>query len=370
MKKTKISSKSLNGSKGVINKSNTVTRAGITADIKLTRGKQLVEHSPFSLIPDPDNPRPGDLINEDWLNKYLSIGTDQCLCKVDGDGNYYIPRFKDLNSEIPKNLEEHYEFLRSLAYSIRNDGLIEPIEIFLADKNYDPDYFTHTNLEYGYVILEGHQRRLAGLIAGVPTLTCIEITDETVLARLKVKHRKLRRQLSENNLRKGLTVCQNYLIVKELLLSEPDNNLSSKELSTIIGLNEEIASCLKRLSLKSNQYPNSIFKVIEANLVSFKWIRTWITKSYKEIDDEANRVLNGTEQLKLSNIAKPKPRGRSGGAIKRSVTFKVNKENDSKLLQEYLFKIIPELKLDLVEDSPFHNLEKVLNKLMELARKQ
>jgi ParB-like chromosome segregation protein Spo0J len=80
--------------------------------------------------------------------------------------------------------------------------LIEPIEIFLADRQNDPDYFTNSDLDYGYVILEGHQRRLAAMIAGVPTVTCIEITDESMLVKLKVKHRKLRRQLSENNLRK------------------------------------------------------------------------------------------------------------------------------------------------------------------------
>ena len=204
-KKTRITSKIF--SSNVINtqKPDTITRAAITAQIRPSRGKQLVEHNPIALIPDPNNPRPGDLIDDAWLIEHLQVGTENSLCKLNPDSNeYVIPYFSELDTDVAPELAEDYDFLRSLALSIRNDGLIEPIEIFLADKNSDPEYFVNSNLDYGYVVLEGHQRRLAGIMAGVSTLTCIEITDETMLARLKVKHRKLRRQLSENNLRKGL----------------------------------------------------------------------------------------------------------------------------------------------------------------------
>ena len=68
-----------------------------------------------------------------------------------------------------------------------------------------------------------------------------------MLARLKVKHRKLKCQLSENNLRKGLTVGQNFKIVIELLKSDDCKNITVKELSSTIGLNEEISGALKRL---------------------------------------------------------------------------------------------------------------------------
>lgn len=369
VKKSKIMSKSFGSVNDLNKKPSTVTRAGITAEIKLTRGKQLVEHNPTLLIPDPNNPRPGDQIDDAWLQKYLMIGTEHSLCKISPETNeYVIPFFSELSSELSDDLRDDYEFLRELALSIRNDGLIEPIEIFLADRNNDPEYFINSSLDYGYVVLEGHQRRLSGIMSGVSTVTCIEITDETMLARLKVKHRKLRRQLSENNLRKGLSVGQNFKIVRELLKSNDGANISVKELSSIIGLNEDIAGALKRLSLTEQDYPNKMIELIERSAVSFKWIRSWINKPYIQIEAEIQRLTSTISTVTDKSKLKIKARGRSGGAIKRSAIFKVNKEEDSKIFQNYLLKRIPELRLDFLEDSHFSSLEKTLNKLMELAK--
>lgn len=354
-----------------INKPSTVTRAAITAEIKPTRGKQLVEHNPLLLIPDPNNPRPGDQIDDAWLKKYLMVATENSLCRFSTDlKEYIIPYFSELNSHLSDSLENDYEFLRSLAYSIRNEGLIEPIEIFLADKNSEPEYFTNSQLEYGYVVLEGHQRRLAGIMAGVSTVTCIEITDETMLARLKVKHRKLRRQLSENNLRKGLTVSQNFIIVRKLLESSDCVGISVKELSSIIGLNEDISGALKRLSLSVDNFPKGMIDLIEKNVVSFKWIRSWVGKPYDQIESEVERLNSYkiANQIQKREIIKVKARGRQGGAVKRSAIFKVNQENDSKALQDYLLNKIPELILDLSPDMHFNNLEKLLDRLMQLAK--
>ena len=369
IKKTKLTSKIANSIGSASLKPSTITRAAITAEIKLTRGKQLVEHSPISLIPDPNNPRPDDKIDDNWLKNVLFIGTENSLCRFDKDNEYIIPGFKELTATVSSDLEDDYEFLRGLAYSIRNDGLIEPIEIFLADKNFDPEYFINSQLEYGYVVLEGHQRRLAGIMAGVKTVTCIEITDETMLARLKVKHRKLRRQLSENNLRKGLSVGQNYKIVKQLLNTDDCMNISSKELSSIIGLNEYIAGALKRLTIDEKTLPESMIKLIENSQVSFKWIRTWIGKPNDQIEIEVERIISGNSSVK--NISKPviKPRGRKGGAVKKSAIFKVNKEQDSILLLDFIFKMIPELKINELDESSFHGLENVLNRLLELAKR-
>lgn len=364
-------SKSLSLSSMASKKPSTVTRAAITAEIKPTRGKQLVEHDPLTLIPDPNNPRPGEQIDDLWLIENLMIGSDDSLCKfIQETGEYIIPSFDELNRELSNDLREHYDFLRSLALSIRNDGLIEPIEIFLADKNNDPEYFVHSNLEYGYVVLEGHQRRLSGIMAGVKSVTCIEITDETMLARLKVKHRKLRRQLSENNLRKGLSVGQNFKIVRELLSSEDGLNIEVKELSSIVGLNEDIASSLKRLCLKHDFYPKQMISLIENDEVSFKWIRAWVGKSYAQIEAELKRLLSDGSVDSIDVKPKAKPRGRSGGAVKRSATFKVNQENDSLAISQYLINRIPELEFDLLNNSPFVSLEKIFHQLMNLAKEE
>ena len=369
-KKTRISSKAFGSSNAVLDKPSTVARAEITAGIKLTRGKQLVEHNPNLLIPDPNNPRPGEIIDDEWLKKYLLIGTEDCLCKFEeSTKEYYIPKFDELNTEIPRSIQEDYGFLRELAYSIRNDGLIEPIEIFLADKKNDPEYFAQSELDYGYVVLEGHQRRLAAILAGVSAVTCIEIIDETMLSRLKVKNRKLRRQLSENNLRKGLSVGQNFKIVCSFLNEKTDNiNITAKELSSIIGLNEDISGALKKLAISKESFPKSMINLIEYSLVSYKWIRTWISKPFFEIQEEADRLLLNKPPVAREEKKVIKPRGRNAGAVKRSAIFKVDKEQDSMILQNYLFQKIPELSETLNTGSSFNNLENILNRLMELAR--
>lgn len=345
-------------------KPDTIIRAGITASLKYTRGKQLVEHDPFLLIPDPQNPRPGEIIDDAWLKDKLKIGTEGSLCKVDNEsGEYVIPEYSQLHDISDEAIEDSYNFLRDLAFSIRNDGLIEPIEIFLADRQNDPDYFHNTDLEFGYVILEGHQRRLAAMIAGVPSVTCIEITDESMLAKLKVKHRKLRRQLSENNLRKGLTVSQNFQIVQEILSDSNTNSLTNKELSSIIGLNEGISSALRSVFSKPDSYPPIFFSMIKDNKLTFKMIRYLVPKSYTEIE---NALLNNVKGLETHIKTPVKARGRAGGAKKKYATFKVNDEKESLILQKFLLSRFPELN-EFANELSFKSLENILNKVKEMA---
>lgn len=345
------------------NKPDTVTRAGITANLKYTRGKQLVEHDPFTLIPDPQNPRPGELVDESWLKEHLRLGTNQSLCKLDSSTNeFIIPEFSELSVPGNDNIEDSYNALRDLAYSIRTEGLIHPIEIFLADKQNDPDYFLNTNLEYGYVVLEGHQRRLAAMMSGVETVTCVEITDESMLAKLKVKHRKLRRQLSENNLRKGLTVAQNYLIAKDFF-SEPNSKaLTNRELSNIFGLNESISSVLRSICTRQESYPPIFYTKLLANQLTFKELRSLVPKTYQEVEEKLSEKSEGSYVLKDKAV---KARGRSGGAVKKYATFKVSNERESLSLQKVLLSRFPEINGE--DECSFKSLEIILNRIKEIA---
>jgi len=347
-----------------IDKPNTVTRAGITADIKMTRGKQLVEHNPFNLIPDPQNPRPGEVVDDTWLKLNLKLGTDDSLCKVNSEGTYIIPDFSDLDIGYSNELKESYDFLKSLAFSIRREGLIEPIEIFLADKKNEPTYFEGSDLSYGYVVLEGHQRRLAAMMAGVKTVTCVEITDETMLAKLKVKHRKIRRQLSENNLRKGLTVYQNFVVVQQLLQEQPESKITASELSEIIGLNEDIAAALKKLANNFNNYPQQFIEMLKNNQFTFSNLRTLVGKSNEYINKFISKDHTGIEKTSKKTV---KTRGRSGGAIKKSATFKVNLESNSILLRDLLASRFPEVEEPFNSDNPYKSLEEMLTSIMHLA---
>lgn len=357
--KKKITTKLL--STKINTKPNTVTRAGITANLVFTRGKQLVEHNPFSLIPDPQNPRPGEIIDEKWLVSNLKLGTSGSLCRVNSENNTYeIPEINELGVNVNEKIEESYNFLKDLANSIRNDGLIEPIEIFLADRNNDPDYFFGRNEEYGYVVLEGHQRRLAAMMAGMATVTCIEITDETLLAKLKVRHRKLRRQLSENNLRKGLTVFQNYEIVKRLLSDEETKSITRKELSAIIGLNEAIAGALKEIIVNGENYPSLLFKMISEGNLTFQKIRE---VAFKPTDEVLN-ILKGNKLKK--EVTEKKPRGRNGGAIKKSANFKVTNEKEAHYFLNFLLRKFPEIEIEK-DANEYKQLESFLIKLKEIA---
>lgn len=347
-----------------VNKPDTVMRAGITANLKYTRGKQLVEHDPFTLIPDPQNPRPGELVDEAWLKEHLRLGTMESLCKLNPETNeFIIPEFSQLAIEANDVIEESYNALRDLAYSIRNDGLIHPIEIFLADRQNDPDYFLNTNLEYGYVVLEGHQRRLAAMMSGVETVTCVEITDESMLAKLKVKHRKLRRQLSENNLRKGLTVAQNYLIAKDFFSEPSSQSLTKKELANIFGLNESISSVLRSICTKPDNFPPIFFTKLIANQLTFKELRVLVPKQYDEIQ---KLLTENTAAAPVHKESAIKARGRSGGAIKKHATFKVSNETESLSLQKFLLSRFPEIGAH-EEEFSFKSLENLLNRLKEIA---
>ena len=112
-----------------------------------------------------------------------------------------------------------------------------------------------------------------------------------------------------------------------------------------------------------------MFYVIENKNVSFKWIRTWVGRSFSDIEEELERCISGSVSAPNKEKTKVKARGKNGGAIKKSASFKVKEEKDSIDLKGFLFDRIPELKEDFVDGLPFHDLEKVLVKLMSLARK-
>lgn len=346
-------------------KPDTALRAGITVDLKMTRGKQLVEHNPFDLIPDPNNPRPGEIINDAWLFSNLKIGREDSLCKYNNETKeYVIPHLDSLHLNNPSEVEESYNFLRDLALSIRREGLIEPIEIFLADKKIDPDYFINNDKEYGYVVLEGHQRRLASMMAGVETITCIELIDESMLAKLKVKHRKIRRQLSENNLRKDLSVSQNCKIVKTLLFGENGFKITSKELSSITGLNLKICQALSKLYKNESNYPPIIFERIQSNKISFKKIRELVSKSSEQIIDYFKDDRN---VLDNSDTSSSKRKTKVGNSEKKIASFKVTSTIETNNLIDILYERFPEITTINSSENEFKHLEDILEKIKELS---
>ncbi len=348
---------------GSNDKPGTAERAEITARIRIPRGRQLVEHNPWELLPDPNNPRPGEVIDEAWLKRVLHLGGDNSLCVLNGK-EWLIPEFKELHEDVGEATEADYDDLRRLALSIRNEGLIQPIEVFLADKNNEPEYFKNNDLYYAYVVTEGHRRRLASMMAGLDTIMCVEITDDTMLAKLKVKHRKLRRQLSENNLRKDLSVWQNLTITGQLFESLSDEkDISAYELSQINGLNYKICQVLKKIATaEAGRYPQVLFDTIRANSISYKRLRELAPKTYDQILKE---LLEGEQTIEDVRKEKSKPT-RSVGRKKLSATFKVTGENETLILTNYLIKVFPDLNTPEY-DSPYEALENIFSQILKKA---
>lgn len=344
-------------------KPGTAERAEITARLKIPRGRQLVEHNPWELLPDPNNPRPGEVIDEHWLKKVLHLGSEKSLCKLNGK-EWVIPEFHELREDTGVASESDYDELRRLALSIRNEGLIQPIEIFLADKKNEPEYFKDNELYYAYVVTEGHRRRLASMMAGLDSIMCVEITDDTMLAKLKVKHRKLRRQLSENNLRKDLTVYQHLTITKELFDSLPYNEeITATELSSITGLNYKICQILKKIvTAEVGRYPEILFERIKDNELSYKNLRALVPKTYDQIIKELITGTTPVKEVKNKNISSKNRVGRQ----KVSATLKIVGENDTLNLLNYLVSSFPNLRV-LEEESPYKNLENIFSQLIQMA---
>ena len=361
--KKRMSAKSLNSGSDLT----TVKRAGLTIKKTYTRGKELIEKDPWELIPDPSNPRPGEVINDDWLKRVLKLSSDNSLCGI-REGEWFIPPFESLSGDLGGAKKEDYDFLVHLSESIRHDGLIEPIEIFLADKDHEPEFFESSDKDHGYVVLEGHQRRLAAMLGGIKNVTCIQITDDTLLAKLKVKHRKIRRQLSENNLRKNLSVGQNYQIVKQLFESLGEGEeLSAEELKDIIGLGLKAAQALRKIVVEpEGRYPGLLYEKLVDGSLTLKRLRELTPMSFDEIIDE----LSNTKSKAFVGQKKKIARGTSGGRKKSSATFKINSKEDSELLSNYLKNIIPDLKVDEKEKSSFKQLEGLLRQLMERAKSE
>ena len=202
------------------------------------------------------------------------------------------------------------------------------------------------------------------MMSGVPTVTCIEITDESMLVKLKVKHRKLRRQLSENNLRKGLTVSQNFQIFQQLLADQSVLSLTNKELSSIIGLGEGIISALRTICTKQKDYPPILFSKILDNKLTFKMIRMLAPKSYKEIEQA---LSESSANQKTNQMVAIKPRGRQGGAKKKYATFKISDQKEADILRSFLLMKFPEITHIEKQDSPYKTLENIFNKIKEMA---
>lgn len=341
-------------------------KAGLTTALKYTEGKELVELSPWDLIPDPNNPRPGEVIDDSWLLRVLKINSDDSLCTVEGR-NLHAPDFKSLSGDLGGVKEKDYDSLIMLAKSIRYEGLIQPIEVFLADKKYEPEYFLSSTEEHGYVVLEGHQRRLAAMVAGVSTVTCIKIQDEAFIKQLQVKHRKLRRQLSENNLRKPLSPEQHYRIFQQLLSDKhAGENLTSVQLSEISGLSLKICEVLKKLVLaEEGRYPSVLYKKIIEGELPFRILKDLVYKSF-------NEILSYFEPKKVQeeSLKKVKSRGTQGGRTKKSASFQIKSEVDSLLLGRYIQKHIPGLENLNLDDAPYKNLEALLKKLLEKAKEE
>jgi hypothetical protein len=155
-------------------------------------------------------------------------------------------------------------------------------------------------------------------------------------------------------------------VIVSQLISDLDNPISTIELSKIIGLNLKYTEALKRISVcEEGRYPGVLYEKLAEGDIS---LRKLTELSSKDFDEVFNTLSN--KLVKTSPKQSKKARGKSGGRTKKSATFKVSSEEDSHRLISFLQRHVPELRSDFDKKSAFNNLEDMMKKILELAKKE
>ena len=132
-------------------------------------------------------------------------------------------------------------------------------------------------------------------------------------------------------------------------------------------MNEGIVSALKSICINPSNYPPIFLSKIKDNKLTFKMIRILVAKTYIQIEQALT-----DENIPSKSISKNliKPRGKQGGASKKSATFKVKDPKESDSLQRLLLSRFPEIKYISNDNNEFKSLEGLLHKIKEIAIKE
>ncbi len=293
--------------------------------------------------PSPHNPRPDWVIDDSWLVKHVGIDMNDifesnmnlnCLVKINEEEingklieSIVLPEFEELINAPNIAQKKEYDFLASLAKSIREIGQIQPIEI-------ESDIENNT-----LVVLEGHLRRLACILGGVPYIKAIRNEGLHNLS----KRDKIGRQITENSMRTNISVFGNFKLASEEI--QDNKKITVRELSSRLKIQRDLASTLIKYISNPDNYHSSIYSALESGLLSANNLIKVVSYTRKDRQELFVSKILQKQDIELPNqIKRTLPRGTDGR--KRSVaSLQIKSIDNCVRAGNKLLSYIPELKV-------------------------
>jgi ParB/RepB/Spo0J family partition protein len=325
---------------------------------------------PKALIESSHNPRPDWKINDEWLKKHVHVDFDDvfedslesdCLVRIEEtevDGNIIedalFPTFDELDNSPDPSAKPQYEFLIELAQSIRLEGQIQPIEVESSSDN------------KSLVVLEGHLRRLACILGRVPYLKAIRNEGLHGLS----KEEKVGRQISENSVRKDVSLWGKYLLVESLLQEHP--KLTIREVSERLKLNKTLVGYL--VKLYASKSSPKIPKALELDLITTR--NLGIVLGYKQIsaqEQALKKILKGQYVLLCDDgeLEEPKVQPKGSGRTRTVSSLQIKSKENCVKAGNRLLELVPELStsVSLSEVQSVEDMDKVLKSFLDYLLK-
>jgi hypothetical protein len=296
---------------------------------------------PKALRPSAHNPRPDWVIDDNWLVKHVGIDMEDifesnmnlsCLVKIieeEVNGkpveSIIIPEFEELRNSPNVAQKKEYDFLVSLAKSIRETGQIQPIEI-------ESDIESNS-----LIVLEGHLRRLACILGRIPYIKAIRNEGLHNLS----KRDKIGRQITENSLRTNISVFGNYKLACDEI--KENNKITVRELSSRLKVQRDLASTLIKLISNSDKYHSCIYTALESGHLSANNLIKVVSHNRQDRQELFINKLLQKKNIKMPEIEKKLPRGTDGR--KRSVaSLQIKTADNCVKAGNKLLECIPELR--------------------------
>lgn len=343
LERTESSLKKINSSTGDTTRS--LNFGNVSKQVSFNDGNDegYYKVRPKALKPSAHNPRPDWVIDDNWLVKHVGIDMDDifesnmsstCLVKIKEDEingktveSVILPEFGELLNSPNATQKKEYEFLVSLAKSIRETGQIQPIEI-------ESDVKNNT-----LVVLEGHLRRLACILGRIPYIKAIRNEGLQNLSRKD----KIGRQITENSLRTNITVFGNFKLATEEINENP--KITIRDLSSRLKIQRDLASTLIKLISSPNKYHPSIYSALSAGNLSANNLIKVASYTRQDCQELFINKLVQKFNIELPNDNKKNlPRGTDGR--KRSVaSMQIRTIDNCVKAGNKLLSCIPELKM-------------------------
>lgn len=318
---------------------------------------------PKALKPSSHNPRPDWIIDDFWLVNHVGIDMDdifesninlKCLVQIKEEEiegkiieSIIFPEFNDLINSPNISQKKEFDFLVSLAKSIRETGQIQPIEIV-------SDNETNT-----LVVLEGHLRRLACILGRVSYIKAIRNEGLQNLS----KRDKIGRQITENSLRTNISVLGNYKLAKGEI--EDNKKITVRELSSRLKIQKDLSSTLIKLISHPEKFHPIIYTALESGILSSNNLMK--VSSYIRQDRQEQFINNLLEKHKKElpgNIKKTTQRGKDGPK-KNIASMQIKTKENCIKAGNKLLNHIPELKTfaDISEVQSVEDMARLLKSL-------